>query len=134
MRSMPVRRKVYRKLQRQSDRLPRAASIAAGEQRLQDLLRDLPRQLRSDQRVEKLLVRALVLSFVLPLWGKPLATRIGMGLTYQKLFGQSLGTLAAMARTLRTGVLAETRRLLRMGSASYVDTALREIGDLFKEV
>ena len=113
--------------------MPKAARIATGEQRLQELLRELPRQLCSDKRVEELLVRALVLAFVLPLQSKKLLPRPGMSLHYQKLFGNAWSTVAAMIRTIRPGVLAETRKLLRAGPDAYADTALREIKNLFRE-
>lgn len=104
----------------------------AGTPLLQDLLRDLPRQLRSDSHVQALLSRAIVLAFILPLYGKPLETRVGMGLTYQKLFGKALGTVSSLVRTLRSSILAETRKLLRVGSEAYVKKALEEIEELFK--
>jgi hypothetical protein len=97
------------------------------------LLKKLPQQLRSDAHVKKLLVRAIVLAIALPFSGKELRVRPGMGLTYQRLFGQALATITTMMRTYRADVLTETRRLLRVGTDAYVKSTLRELNDLFKE-
>lgn len=126
-------KKVQRKSLRESDPLPEEARLATGEPALHELLRKLPQQLRSDPHVKTLLVRAVVLAVALPLSGKTLRVRPGMGLTYQKLFGQALSTVATMLRTYRADFMAETRKLLRVGPEAYVSSALRELGDLFKE-
>lgn len=127
-----MKRKVYRKNLKLSDPLLKEARIATEDQKLPELLKELPRQLRSDARVEELLVRAIVLAFILPLQGKALQSRPGMALVYQKLFGNAWSAAAAMVRRIRPGVLAETRKLLRVGPEAYTNTALREISELFK--
>lgn len=78
-------------------------------------------------------MRAIVLAIVLPLSGKELRVRPGMGLTYQRLFGQALATITTMLRTYRADVLTETRRLLRVGAEAYVKSTLQELNELFKE-
>ena len=126
--------RMQRKLRkRPGDLLLRSARLAAAAPTLHELLRELPKELKRDDRIPKLLARAIVLAFVLPLYGKPLQQKIGMGLTYQRLFGNALSVVTAIARTQRADVLAEVRKLLRVGTQAYVSSALREIGTLFQE-
>ena len=126
-------KKVQRKSLRVSDPLPEEARLATREPALHELLKKLPQQLRSDPYVKQILVRAIVLAIALPLAGKELRVRPGMGLTYQRLFGTALSTIATMVRTYRVDVLAETRRLLRVGPDAYIKTTLRELSDVFKD-
>jgi len=97
---------------------------------LGDVLVGLPKRLSEDKDLEPLLARMMVILIARQLIKVPYRKQAGMGLLYQRVFGQSFTALLTTLRKSRSETTAEFRRMLRMGPKDYLTSAMREIGEL----
>lgn len=97
---------------------------------LKNVLMELPKKLSEDKDLETILARMLVVLIARQLIKVPYRKQAGMGLLYQRVFGQSFTTLITAIRRGRSETTAEFRRMLRVGPKDYLSSAMREIVEL----
>jgi hypothetical protein len=102
---------------------------AAKTPTLGDVLIGLPKQLKEDKDLDAILARMLVVLIARQLIKVPYRKQAGMGLLYQRVFGQSFSTLLTAMRRSRSEATREFRRMLRIGPGDYLSSAMREIGE-----
>jgi hypothetical protein len=113
--------------------LLKSSRIADAEVSLHQQLLSLRGELKQDARVRDFLAQAVVLSFALLLRGQRLRPKPGLGLHYQSLGGKAFSAVSTLLVRARPTVMAEFRKLLKVGPDVYILDTLRSVNSLFQE-